>query len=91
MNSTLENVDIVFDPNRADFAAEKTDKYKGENICNVQLGSLNGGRTIGIDFDQFVRGELEFSVDTFKAHIIQQLTALNITWTLMVMHLRARL
>ena len=79
MNSTLENVDIIFDSNRADFAAEKTDKYKGENICNVQLGSLNGGRTIGIDFDQFVRGELEFSVDTFKAHIIQQLTALNCT------------
>ena len=32
MNSTLENVDIVFDANRADFAAEKTDKYKGENM-----------------------------------------------------------
>ncbi|MBO4726295.1 MAG: hypothetical protein J5598_01685 [Clostridia bacterium] len=77
--TTLENVDIVFDAERADFAAEKTDKYKGENICNVQLGSLNGGKSIGIDFDQFVRGQLEFSVATFKAHVIQQLTALNCT------------
>lgn len=79
MNSTAENVDIIFDVEREDFAAEKTDKYKGENICMVQVGSLNGGKSIGIDFDQFVRGDLEFSVATFKAHIIQQLTALNCT------------
>ncbi len=79
MNSTAENVDIIFDVEREDFAAEKTDKYKGENICMVQVGSLNGGKAIGIDFDQFVRGDLEFSVATFKAHIIQQLTALNCT------------
>lgn len=79
MNSTLENVDIIFNLDREDFVAEKTDKYKGENICKVQLGSLNGGKAIGIDFDQFVRGKLEFSVATFKAHIIQQLTALNCT------------
>lgn len=72
-----ENIDIIFDSKREDFAASPTDKWKGQNICSVQLKSLNGGREIGIDFDQFVKGELEFSMKTFKTHIIQQLTALN--------------
>lgn len=72
-----ENVDIIFDEERKDFKAVPTDKWKGQNICMIQLSRLNGGREIGIDFDQFVKGELEFSMDTFKAHIIQQLTALN--------------
>ena len=71
------NVDIIFDEERKDFKPETTDKWKGQNICMIQLGHLNGGREIGIDFSQFVKGELEFSMDTFKAHIIQQLTMLN--------------
>lgn len=73
----MNKIDIVFDVARADFAVQETDVYKGENICSVQLGHLNGGPEIGIDFAQFVRGELEFSVATFKAHILNQLTILN--------------
>lgn len=73
----MNNVDIIFSESREDFKAEITDKYKGQNICQVQLGSLNGGTSIGIDFDQFVKGELEFSMETFKAHILNQLTILN--------------
>lgn len=74
-----ENVDVIFDAEREDFYPQKTDKWKGQNICNVQLRSLNGGLDIGIDFDLFVKGELEFSMETFKAHILQQLTNLNCT------------
>lgn len=71
------NVDIIFSDARQDFKAEPTDIYKSENIASVQLGSLNGGPEIGIDFDRFVKGELEFSIDTFKAHVLEQLTILN--------------
>lgn len=71
------DVDIIFDTGRQDFATEATDTYKGENICSVQVGSLHGGPNIGIDFDKFVRGELEFSIETFKSHVLNQLTALN--------------
>lgn len=73
--------DIIFDVDKGDFRREATDKYKGQNICYVQLGSLNGGKEIGIDFDQFVKGELEFSMKTFKAHILNQLTILNCSVT----------
>lgn len=73
----MNNVDIIFQSDRNDFKAEATDKYKGQNICQVQVGSLNGGKTIGIDFDQFVKGELEFSMETFKSHVLNQLTILN--------------
>lgn len=73
----MNNIDIIWDEERQDFKVEETDKYKGQNICLVQLGSLNGGRDIGIDFDQFVKGELEFSMETFKAHVLNQLTILN--------------
>lgn len=73
----MNDLDIIFNEDREDFKAENTDVYKADNICQVQLGSLNGGIDIGIDFDQFVRGELEFSMETFKAHILNQLTILN--------------
>lgn len=73
--------DIIFNVDKGDFKREATDKYKAENICVVQLGSLYGGKDIGIDFDQFVKGELEFSVNTFKAHILNQLTILNCSVT----------
>lgn len=73
----MNDLDIIFSENKEDFKTENTDIYKADNICSVQLGSLNGGLDIGIDFDQFVRGELEFSIDSFKAHILNQLTILN--------------
>jgi len=73
----MNKYDVIFDSAREDFRLVDTDVYKGENICSVQVGSLNGGPDIGIDFDQFVKGELEFSVKTFKAHVLNQLTILN--------------
>lgn len=73
----MANKDIFFDSQKQDFKTPETDKFKGKNICTVQLGSLNGGKIIGIDFDKFVKGELEFDMATFKAHIIEQLTLLN--------------
>lgn len=73
----MNNIDIVFSEKKEDFKVDNTDKYKGQNICQVQLGELNGGKSIGIDFNQFVKGELEFSMETFKAHILNQLTVLN--------------
>lgn len=73
----MNNVDIIFSDVKDDFALKNTDVYKANNICSVQLSSLNGGKTIGIDFDQFVKGDLEFSMKTFKTHIINQLTVLN--------------
>lgn len=73
----MSNADIIWDEKRKDFKVEETDKYKGQNICLVQLGSLNGGKEIGIDFDKFVKGELEFSMETFRTHVLNQLTILN--------------
>ena len=73
----MNDLYIIFSEEKEDFKVENTDVYKANNICQVQLGSLNGGTDIGIDFDQFVRGELEFSMETFKAHILNQLTILN--------------
>ena len=73
----MNKFDIIFSPDRKDFKLEPTDKYKGQNICSVQLGSLNGGPSIGIDFAQFVKGEIEFSLKTFQTHIINQLTVLD--------------
>lgn len=73
----MNNVDIIFQSGRNDFKTEATDVFKGQNICQVQLGSLNGGPSIGIDFDKFVKGELEFSMETFKSHVLNQLTIMN--------------
>lgn len=73
----MNNIDIIFSDLKEDFALKNTDLYKADNICAVQVGSLNGGLDIGIDFDSFVKGDLEFSMKTFKTHIINQLTILN--------------
>lgn len=75
----MNNVDIIFNDEREDFKSVETGVFKGQNICSVQLGSLWGGQDIGIDFASFVKGDLEFSVKTFKAHILNQLTILNCT------------
>lgn len=73
----MNNVDIEFNAESQDFVVKATDVYKANNICSVQLGRLNGGPDIGIDFDKFVKGELEFSTTTFRAHVLNQLTVLN--------------
>lgn len=73
------NKDIIFNEGMQDFKLEATNKYQANNICSIQLRELVGGPDIGIDFSKFVKGELEFSMKTFKSHILEQLTSLGVT------------
>lgn len=50
-----------------------TQAPKAKNILNVQIGSLEYAQDLGIDLEYFLKDDLRFQNESFKAYLTQVL------------------
>lgn len=56
-----------------------TNTSRAKNILSTQLGSLEYAQDLGIDREYFLREDIAFQNEAFKAYMIQRLAAFGIT------------
>lgn len=64
-----------------DIRLYNTQTAKAANVLNVQLGSLEYAPDLGIDLKYFLSEDFQFQNESFKAHLIERLSAnaVNVT------------
>lgn len=64
-----------------DIRTYNTQTAKAANVLQVQLGALEYAKELGIDLKYFLSEDFQFQNDSFKAHLIERLSANNINVT----------
>jgi len=56
-----------------------TDTTRAANLLSVQLNSLNFAPELGIDFDYFLREDLEIQNESFRGYLVEVLSERGIS------------
>lgn len=69
-------IDIFVSETGGDLKTYNTQVEKAKNVLDVQLGSLEYAKELGIDLEYFfINEEFVFQNESFRAHMIERLSA----------------
>lgn len=74
-------IDIVSTTNGQDLGVLNTQTMRAKNILNVQVGSLEYAKDLGIDLKYFLSEDFKFENESFRAYLIEVLANRGVNTT----------